>query len=44
MLEGEHIVAAYVERHGAPESIIVTAEALEVPAIRALTGAKGACV
>jgi TrmH family RNA methyltransferase len=36
VLEGEHIVTAYIERHGAPESVIVTAEALEVPAIRAL--------
>ena len=33
VLEGEHVVAAYVERHGAPESLIVTADALGVPAV-----------
>jgi TrmH family RNA methyltransferase len=37
VLEGEHIVATYAERHGAPECLIVTAEALEIQAIRALT-------
>ena len=37
MLEGEHIVSTYMERHGAPKSLIVTVEALEVPAIRKLT-------
>jgi TrmH family RNA methyltransferase len=39
VLEGEHIVTTYVERHGAPESLIVTAAALEIPAIRTLTEA-----
>jgi len=36
VLEGEHIVAAYVERYGAPEVIVVTDEALARPAVRAL--------
>ena len=36
MLEGEHLVAVYAERHGAPESIVVAEEALARPAIAAL--------
>lgn len=36
MLEGEHLVAAYALRHGAPESIVVTEEALARPGVRAL--------
>ena len=36
VLEGEHVVATYMERHGAPESLIVTAEALAVAPIGAL--------
>ena len=36
MLEGEHIVATYVQRYGAPETLIVTAEALARPAAREL--------
>jgi len=37
VLEGEHLVATYIERHGAPEWLIVTAAALEIPAIRMLS-------
>jgi len=37
VLEGEHLVATYAARHGAPESLIVTAAALEIPAIRTLS-------
>ena len=36
VLEGEHIVATYIERYGAPETLIVTAEALARPAAREL--------
>jgi len=36
VLEGEHLVAVYAERHGAPESIVVTDEALLRPGVRAL--------
>jgi len=36
VLEGEHIVAVYAERVGAPRSLIVTDEALARPAVRAL--------
>jgi TrmH family RNA methyltransferase len=36
VLEGEHVVATYVERYGAPESLIVTADALALPAVRSL--------
>ena len=36
VLEGEHIVAVYAERAGAPRSLIVTDEALARPAVRAL--------
>jgi TrmH family RNA methyltransferase len=34
VLEGKHVVAVYIERHGAPESLIVTEAALTIPAIR----------
>jgi TrmH family RNA methyltransferase len=36
VLEGEHPVAVYCERNGAPESLIVTEDALIRPAVRAL--------
>lgn len=36
VLEGEHIVAVYAARYGAPETLIVTDEAMERPAVRAL--------
>jgi RNA methyltransferase, TrmH family len=36
VLEGEHLVAVYSQRHGAPESIVVTDEALGRPGVRAL--------
>ena len=36
VLEGEHIVAMYEQRHGAPEVIVVTDDALARPAVRAL--------
>jgi len=36
VLEGEHLVAVYVARRGAPESLIVTDEALVRPGVRAL--------
>ena len=36
VLEGEHVIATYVDRYGAPESLIVTAEALALPAVRTL--------
>jgi len=36
VLEGEHLVAAYAQRHGAPDSIVVTDEALAHPRVRAL--------
>src|SRR5213075_1544353 len=36
VLEGEHLVAVYAQRHGAPESIVVTDEALARPGVRAL--------
>jgi hypothetical protein len=36
VLEGEHIVAVYAQRVGAPRSLIVTDEALARPAVRAL--------
>lgn len=36
VLEGEHLVAAYAQRHGAPESIVVTNEALAHPSVHAL--------
>jgi len=36
VLEGEHLVSVYAQRHGAPESIVVTDEALTRPAVNAL--------
>lgn len=36
VLEGEHLVTAYAQRHGAPESIIVTDEALAQERVSAL--------
>ena len=36
VLEGEHLVAVYSERNGAPESLIVTEDALARPAVRVL--------
>ena len=39
VLEGEHLVAVYAQRHGAPESLIVSDDALMRPAVRALAEA-----
>ena len=36
VLEGEHLAAVYRNRYGAPETLIVTEEALERPGVRAL--------
>jgi RNA methyltransferase, TrmH family len=36
VLEGEHIVAAYCRRHGAPETLIIAESALAQPAVAAL--------
>jgi RNA methyltransferase, TrmH family len=36
VLEGEHLVTAYVERHGAPETVIVVDAAADAPTSRAL--------
>jgi len=36
VLEGEHLVAVYAERHGAPETLIVTDDALARPTVRTL--------
>ncbi|HEY2969660.1 MAG TPA: RNA methyltransferase [Casimicrobiaceae bacterium] len=36
VLEGEHVVAAYCRRHGAPEILLIAETALDRPAIRAL--------
>ncbi len=36
VLEGEHVIATYVLRHGAPETLIVTGDALANPAVREL--------
>src|SRR5437016_14572678 len=36
VLEGEHVIAAYARRHGAPETLIVAEMALGRPAIEAL--------
>ena len=36
VLEGEHVIATYVQRYGAPESLIVTDAALARPAVRDL--------
>jgi len=38
VLEGEHIIAAYCERYGAPETLIVVESALEREGIRKLLG------
>ena len=42
VLEGEHVVATYVERHGAPETLIVTATALDATSVRALAECQSA--
>lgn len=42
VLEGEHVVAAYVARHGPPETLIVTEDALSRPAARGLAEAHSA--
>jgi TrmH family RNA methyltransferase len=39
VIEGEHLVAVYVERCGPPDSVIVTDDALRRPAVRALVDA-----
>jgi RNA methyltransferase, TrmH family len=36
VLEGEHIVAAFCRRHGAPETLIIAESALDRPAVAAL--------
>ncbi len=36
VLEGEHVVAVYSERHGPPETLVATEEVLERPSARAL--------
>jgi len=36
VLEGEHIVAAFCRRHGAPETLIIAETALDRPAVAAL--------
>ena len=36
VLEGEHLVAVYAQRHGAPETLLVTTEALARPGTRSL--------
>jgi len=36
VLEGEHIVAAYCHRHGAPETLIIAETALDRPAVQTL--------
>ncbi|MEP7183959.1 MAG: RNA methyltransferase [Betaproteobacteria bacterium] len=36
VLEGEHLVAVYAERYGAPESLVVAEDAIARPAIAAL--------
>jgi RNA methyltransferase, TrmH family len=36
VLEGEHLLRVFRERHGAPETVIVVESALEKPAVRAL--------
>src|SRR5512147_2606702 len=37
VLEGEHVIAAFAQRHGAPESLIVSEDALARPGTAALT-------
>ena len=39
VLEGEHLVAVYTERHGPPQTLIVTDDALARPAARAVAEA-----
>ena len=39
VLEGEHLVSVYAERHGAPETLIVSDDALDRPQARALADA-----
>ena len=39
VLEGEHLVSVYAERHGAPETLIVSDDALDRPEARALADA-----
>ena len=41
VLEGEHLIAVYSARRGAPETLIVTDDALARPAVRALTERHG---
>jgi TrmH family RNA methyltransferase len=41
VLEGEHVVAVYAARYGAPDTLIVTDEALARPAVRALAERHG---
>src|SRR5262249_46906170 len=36
VLEGAHVIASYVRRHGAPETLIVAESALDAPELRAL--------
>ncbi len=36
VLEGEHVVTAFAARHGAPETLIVTDDALALPAVQIL--------
>ena len=42
VLEGEHLVAVYSQRHGAPDTVIVADDALARPAVRALAEAHAA--
>jgi TrmH family RNA methyltransferase len=42
VLEGEHLVSVYAERHGAPEMLIVADDALDRPEARALADAYAA--
>lgn len=41
VLEGEHLVSVYARRHGAPETLLVTDEALGRPAVRSLAEGLG---
>ena len=40
VLEGEHLLRVFRERHGAPETVIVVESALEKPGIRKLAEIK----
>ncbi len=42
VLEGEHLVSVYAERHGAPETLVVSDDALDRPEARALAEAYAA--